>query len=129
MAVANSGWSSADFRPLMELVWPMETGICKTCSASLAMCGTRAPPPQRKTPGAQIIEQPGLLQILRDQLENLLQPQRHDALQMLDVDGLERQAEFVGDGDGLAFDRPRPRSAEPCSSFNFSARLNGTFRP
>ena len=26
MAVANSGWSSADFKPLMELVFPSETG-------------------------------------------------------------------------------------------------------
>ena len=57
-----------------------------------------------KNARAQIIEQPGLLQILRDELEDFLQPQRHDALQMLEVDGLERQAEFVGDGDGLAFD-------------------------
>ena len=57
-----------------------------------------------KNARAQIIIQPGLFQILRDQLEDFLQPQRHDALEMLDVDGLERQAEFVGDGDGLALD-------------------------
>jgi hypothetical protein len=37
IAVTNSGWSSADFNPLMQLVWPTVTGICKTGSASRAM--------------------------------------------------------------------------------------------
>ena len=99
MAVTNSGWSSADLRPLMELVWPSETGIWKTCSASLAILRNPRTAAAEKNARAQIIEQPGLLQILRHQLENFLQPQRHDALQMFDVDGLERQAEFIGDGD------------------------------
>ena len=61
-----------------------------------------------KNTRAQIIEEPGLLQILRDELEDFLEPQRHDAAQMLDVDRFERQAEFVGDGDGLALGIPRP---------------------
>ena len=50
IAVANSGWSNADFNPLMELVLPIDTGICNTCSASRAISGMRAPPPQMKTP-------------------------------------------------------------------------------
>ena len=68
------------------------------------MCGIARAAAAEKNARAQIIIQPGLFQILRDQLEDFLQPQRHDALEMLDVDGLERQAEFVGDGDGLALD-------------------------
>ena len=104
MALTNSGWSSADFRPLTELVWPSDTGICITFSASGAIWGTRAATAAKKNPGAQIIGQPGLLQILRDQLEDFLEPQRHDAAQMFDIDRFQRQAEFVRNGDRLAFD-------------------------
>src|SRR4029077_18893299 len=50
MAVDNSGWSRADLRPLMELVLPRDTGRGRICSASRAMSGMRAPPPQRNTP-------------------------------------------------------------------------------
>ena len=39
-----------DFNPLMEFVLPIDTGICNTCSASRAISGMRAPPPQMKTP-------------------------------------------------------------------------------
>src|ERR1043165_577477 len=50
MAVANSGWSSADFRPLMELALPKDAGNSKTFSASFWIPGMRAPPPQIRTP-------------------------------------------------------------------------------
>src|ERR1017187_6615620 len=58
-----------------------------------------------ENPGAQIIGEAGLLQFMRDELENFLQPQRHDALEMLVVEALEFEAEFIGDADGLAFHR------------------------
>jgi len=50
----------------VELVWPMETGICRTGSASLAMCGTRRRRGGKKNTGAKVIAEAGLLQILRD---------------------------------------------------------------
>ena len=56
----------------------------------------------KEHPRAQVIQRPGLLEVLADELENLLQPQRHDPAQMLEVDGLKRQAEFVGDRNRLA---------------------------
>jgi len=65
----------------------------------------RAPPPHRKTPAAQVIHQPGLLQILRDDHKYFLQPHRHDPLQMLQIDCLERQAKVVRDGNGPALER------------------------
>ena len=56
----------------------------------------------QKNTAAQVIEQSRLLQILRNQLEDFLQPQRHDAAQVFNVDGFERQAKFVGNGNRLA---------------------------
>ena len=50
MAVANSGWSSADFRPLIELVVPCAAGAWKTRAASRSRPGTREPPPVSTTP-------------------------------------------------------------------------------
>ena len=58
-----------------------------------------------ENPGAQIVGETGRLQILRDELENLLQPQRHDALKMPDVDALEFEAELVGEAQGLLLRR------------------------
>ncbi len=103
MPVTNSGWSSADFRPLMELVWPSDTGICKIVLGKRRNMRHARTATAQKNAGAQIIGQSGLLQILRDQLENFLKPQRHDVAQMLDIDRFERQAEFVGNGNGLSF--------------------------
>ena len=44
------------------------------------------------------------MQILRDQLEDFLQPQPHDAAQVFYADFFQLQADFVGDGEGLSLD-------------------------
>src|ERR1035437_6052213 len=55
-----------------------------------------------KNSGAQIIGEAGLFEFVRDDLKQFFQPQRHDVLQMFQDHGLEREAEFIGDADGLA---------------------------
>src|SRR5665213_605018 len=59
----------------------------------------------QKTPGAQIVGEAGRFQFMRDELENFIEPERHDFLEMPVVDALEFEAEFIGDADGLAFHR------------------------
>ena len=43
-----------------------------------------------------VIEGAGLVQVLHDKLEDLLEAQRHDALQVLEVDRLKRQPHVAG---------------------------------
>src|SRR5450759_2692176 len=62
------------------------------------------PATAQEYPRPQVIQRADLLKVLANKLEHLFQPQRHDAAQMLEVDGLERQAKLVRDSNRLPLD-------------------------
>src|SRR6266853_4647690 len=68
-------------------------------------------PSAEEDPCAQVLEQPGLAQVVLDEFEKFFQPQRHDPPQMLDVAALERQPQLIVLGNGealvLVFDQRR----------------------
>ena len=84
--------------PLIELVLPRRHRHLQDLLREPGNLRDVRPAAAEKHPGAQVIQRPGLLQVLADELENLLQPQRHDAAQVFEVNGFEGQAVLVGDG-------------------------------
>ena len=98
MAVANSGWSRADLRPLMELVLPSEGGHLEDVRGQRLDAGNARPASANKNPGPQAVQQSQLGQFRFDQLEGFLQAQRHDAAEVFEVDdfGGHPQVPVVG---------------------------------
>src|SRR5580692_8618372 len=81
----------------------------------------------KKNTRAQIIGQPGLFQVLGDELENLFQPQGHDLAQVLDVNDLKHHAQFVGDRHRLAF-ALRVQQRRTVLQFQFFGAAQGHFK-
>ena len=104
MAVANSGWSRADFKPLMELVLPGNAGNWKTLSRQGLEMRDAGAAAAEKHAGAQALQPAQMGDFALDQLENLLQAQGGDAVEMFQIDGLEGQPRLAGQFNGAPLD-------------------------
>ena len=89
MAAANSGWSSVDFSPLMELVLPMHHGQFENLLRQSRDVRHARAAAAEKNSGTQIIAaSPALSTSCATSSKHFLQPQAHDAAQMFEIDGL-----------------------------------------
>jgi len=88
MAVANSGWSRADFKPLMELVLPEKpaTGRRFPPATGDEGCGRRRRRETRRRAGAPASQ---VGDFALDQLKNFFQAQGGDAVEVFQIDGLK----------------------------------------